>query len=98
MTDQNIQVVFRVRSGQNEHGWNLIKHMSLMCGIDENFILPNWAEILFISAQKKKVDNGKYFIEITNPSRRDIAYAETLMDFNDMEFIKNNLKPNMGLI
>jgi len=98
MTSQLIQLIFKTKQGQTEDGWNLIKHTALNFGAGENFILPNWCEILFIGTQKKIVGNGKYFIEILNPTRRDISYVKTLMDFEDMEFIKEQLKANMRLI
>jgi len=98
MTNQFIQVIFHTKNGQNEAGWNLIKSMSLNFGADKYFTLPNWCDILFIGVNKKKVDNGKYFIEILNPTRRDVSYAKTLMDFDDVKFIKEMLKPNMKLI
>lgn len=98
MTTQFIQIVFHTRNNQNEDGWKLIKVMSLNFGAGENFILPNWCDILFIGTQKKKIDDGKYCIEILNPTRRDVSYVETLMDFDDLKFIKENLKPNMRLL
>lgn len=98
MINQFVQVVFRVKNIQCESGWNLIKSMSLNLGAGGNFILPNWCDILFIGSQKKKVDNGKYCIEIFNPTRRDLSYVKTLMDFDDLKFIKEMLKPNMRLL
>ena len=98
MTSQLIQIIFKIKQGQTAGGWELIKHMALNFGAGEYFILPNWCDILFIGTQKKIVNNGKYFIEILNPTRRDISYVKTLMDFEDFEFIKEQLKANMRLV
>ncbi len=98
MTEQLIKMIFRTKTDQTPEGWNLIKHMALTFDSRKTYILPDWAEILFIVVNKQEVNEKDCFIKITNPSRRDIEYAKTLMDFGDKGFIKSQLKPNMRVV